>query len=103
MVLVIELEFQNLVRDFALLHGWKYYSIPDSRRASMRGWPDAVIYSVERGRILFVEFKSARGLVRPEQVTTLDDLSHFGESFIWRPGDEQEAFAELASMNTKGK
>ncbi len=96
-----EREFQNMIRDFALLHGWKYYSIPDSRLASMRGWPDAVFYSVDRGRILFVEFKSARGLVRPEQVDTLDDLSHFGEAYIWRVGDEQEAFAVLATPTTR--
>jgi hypothetical protein len=71
--------FQKRVREYAELRGWADYSIPDSRRATDRGWPDDVLRHagdraapLDRVRWLVLEHKDVDGVVRPDQVVWLD-------------------------------
>ncbi len=49
------------------------------------GFPDVVM--TRRGRLAFVEFKSVRGRLRPEQEQWLDALGMTaGETYLWTPG-----------------
>jgi hypothetical protein len=81
-----EAELQELVIAAARLGGWRWYHTADSRRSNP-GWPDLVLV---RGReALFVELKSEKGRVRPEQREWLQALERV-ETFstgILRPSD----------------
>ncbi len=69
-----EEELYASIRDHpTLLRGWRLYHTRDSRR-SPAGFPDLVLVSRGRGRLLFVELKSDTGRVRPEQAEWLDVL-----------------------------
>jgi len=61
------------------------YYVPDSRRASVRGWPDLVILG---RRVLFRELKTEYGVVSAEQYEIGAKLLWAGQSWaIWRPHD----------------
>ena len=82
-----EKEFQERVIYAARLHRWKVYAIPDSRRATIAGYPDLTMW---RGaRLLFVELKREKGKLSPAQVTVLDELRllESAEVYVWRPSD----------------
>lgn len=98
---ISESSFQWRVREYAALAGWRSFSIPDSRRASARGWPDEVFAHPtsprQRLRVAYVEFKTDAGRVRPEQKEWLGILSAVARAAnatagyemvfcgIWRP------------------
>lgn len=66
-----EKEFLQLVKDAARVHGWLTYHNLDAR-GSDPGFPDLVL--VRPPVVLFVELKTERGRVRPEQQTWIDKL-----------------------------
>jgi len=81
-----EAQFQAAVIELAQRCGWLAYHIPDSRRATSPGFPDLVL--VRGSRLLFVELKTARGRVRPEQMVWLSALCAAGvRAFVCRPKD----------------
>jgi hypothetical protein len=50
------------------------------------GWPDLVL--VRRPRVIFVELKSDRGKLTPDQMALLTELRECGqEVYVWRPED----------------
>ena len=58
------------------------------------GFPDLVLVSSERGRVIFAELKSDTGKTSGQQQAWLVDLTAAGqECYIWRPGD-LEAIAD---------
>jgi hypothetical protein len=74
--------FQRRIREFAQLRGWRVYSVPDSRRATARGFPDDTMLHLgdkppplNRLRLLIAEDKDEDGELRPDQVVWLDALS----------------------------
>ena len=80
-----EKELQAVVMELARLHNWLCYHTFDSRR-SQAGFPDLVM--VRSGRLLFVELKSATGLMRPEQRLWRERLVKTdAEYYEWRPHD----------------
>jgi hypothetical protein len=81
-----ETEWQRTVTEYATLRGWLWYHTHDSRR-SAAGFPDLVM--VRRGRLIFAELKSERGLLRGAQQTWLEALRDCceGEAYVWRPSD----------------
>ena len=81
-----EAQLQAAVIDIAERFGWYVYHTHDSRR-SQKGWPDIV--AVKPPRVLFIELKTARGRVRPEQAHVLKLLSRCDTiaSGIIRPDD----------------
>lgn len=80
--------FRQQVRQIARMYGWTFqYHTHDSRRSD-RGWPDEVIAHPDHGRVLFIEFKSDKGRIRPEQEKWIWMLQASGlEADVWRPKD----------------
>lgn len=82
-----EAELMANVRQVALLGGWLTYHTHDSRRSD-KGFPDLVMVHPITGRTVYVELKSAKGRIRPEQRTWIDALYRGGhEVYVWRPAD----------------
>lgn len=79
-------EFQTQVLELARLGGWSHYHTFDSRK-SVAGFPDLVL--VRGNRILFIELKSDRGKVTPEQRAWLDRLEQAVplSTDVWYPRD----------------
>ena len=84
-----ERDFQNRVIDLARLCGWSVYSIPDSRRVTLAGYPDLTMW---RGsRLIFAELKREKGKLSPAQIAVLDQLRELPvEVYVWRPSDWNE-------------
>ncbi len=93
-----EADFQRQIIDLARLHGWKVAHFRPARTeqgwrtpvsADGKGFPDLVLV---RGRVLFVELKSAKGRLTYEQHEWLDALTRAGaEVHVWRPDDFDRA------------
>ncbi len=80
-----ENQLQTQVLALARYYGWETYHTHDSRRSNA-GWPDLVLIKVPR--VLFIELKSFRGSLRPEQRGWLYQLRECGcEVTVWRPPD----------------
>jgi hypothetical protein len=96
---VTEAQFQNRTIQLAKGCGWRVYHTHDSRR-SEAGFPDLVL--VKGSVIAFVELKSERGKVSPEQTTWMQILHDAachpkGRVYtrVWRPHDTDEIEAFL--------
>lgn len=88
-----EAQWQELVVEFARLHGWWAFHPYDSRR-SAAGWPDLVL--LRPPELVIVELKAENGRVSPDQARVLDGLRACGiEAPVWRPSDENYVFARL--------
>lgn len=83
-----EEEFQSAVLQLAQFLGYQVrYHNPDSRR-SQAGFPDLVLASASRKRVLFRELKTDVGRVRPDQRVCLEILNLAGaDAAVWRPED----------------
>ena len=81
-----EADFQRQVVHVAQLNGWKVYSIPDSRRATMAGYPDLTMW---RGkRLVFAELKRESGKLSVQQKIVLDELQNLPvEVYVWKPSN----------------
>jgi Holliday junction resolvase-like predicted endonuclease len=89
-----EHEFQAAVIELAHLRGWLVFHSYDSRR-DPAGFPDLVM--VRGHRIMFVELKTERGRVRPQQREWLDALSCTkAEVWLWRPSNWPQIEEALA-------
>jgi hypothetical protein len=92
--LLTEAQWQTIVIEVARLNGWWVHHHYDSRR-SEPGWPDLVL--LRDGEALFVELKREDGKVAAAQAYVLDLLESAGcEACVWRPSDEERAFARLS-------
>lgn len=81
---ITEAQFMLQVISLAKLHRWMVYHTHDSRR-SQAGFPDLVLV---RERVLWLEVKTDRGRIRPEQQIWLDALNAAGqEAWVVRPAD----------------
>lgn len=84
--LVTEAQFQQAVLEMAQRLGWLCYHVYDSRR-SVPGFPDIVSVHPHHG-VVFLELKTVKGRVRPEQQRWIDTLSAVGQrAYIVRPTD----------------
>ena len=81
-----ERQLQEAVLKLARLRGWLCYHTHDSRR-SQPGFPDLVL--VRPPDVLFVELKSAKGVVSLAQEDWLLRLQHSKHvrTELWRPKD----------------
>jgi hypothetical protein len=96
---VSEREFQRAVMELATRLSWRVGHFHDSRREvrrrdgssrvvgdrAARGFPDLVL--ARAGRVLFVELKSEKGRVKPEQREWMEALGENAgvEVYCWRP------------------
>ena len=85
----LEKDFQERVCHLARLYHWRIYSIPDSRRVSMAGYPDLTMWNVEQKRLIFAELKREKGKVSESQKIVLSELGQLVqcEVYVWRPSD----------------
>ena len=83
-----ERNLQSAVLKLAGFHGYEVrYHTKDSR-GSQAGFPDLVLASKKRGKLLFRELKSDSGRLRPEQKVVLEVLAACGQDAgVWRPAD----------------
>lgn len=89
--LELEKDFQQRVVQLANLLGWRVYSVPDSRRASMAGYPDLTLWKPNK-RLIFAELKREKGKVSASQEETLRELNSIRglTAYVWRPSDWDE-------------
>lgn len=96
-----EQQWQTQVVALARQFGWEVFHAPANRPNSRghvqniaAGWPDIVCLG--HSRALFLELKSEKGRIRPEQITTLRRLAEAGcETALWRPSDLPAVLAVL--------
>lgn len=86
---VSERQFQDAIVELATRLGWMWYHVPDSRRCPA-GFPDLVL--CRPPVLLFVECKTDRGRIRPEQHEWLAALHGCDgvQVRVWRPRDWPE-------------
>ena len=79
-------ELEPAVIALARTCGWKVYHTHDSRRSEW-GYPDLTMVRVRDCRLLFVELKSAKGVVSTEQQLWLHAFSRIAQAevCVWRP------------------
>jgi hypothetical protein len=86
--LELEKDFQQRVVQLARLNKWKIFAIPDSRRASIAGYPDLTLWNPKQKRIIWVELKREKGKTSPAQDEVIEELRQCGaEVYVWRPSD----------------
>jgi len=85
----LEKDFQERVCHIARLYGWRIYSIPDSRRVSLAGYPDLTMWNVEQKRFIWAELKREKGRLSESQKVVLAELEtlEVAEVYVWRPSD----------------
>lgn len=102
----LERDFQADVIEFARHYGWRVYSVPDSRRASEKGYPDLTFWRVDHRRgqgFFFAELKREHGVLREEQIRVHGELRELGhEVYVWRPSD-WPAIVKVLGPTRKGK
>lgn len=79
-----EAALQQMVIDLARWAGFMHYHVTDPRK-SRPGFPDLVLVHTTTGRLIFVELKSEKGRIRPEQDVWLHHLGMRHEAYVWRP------------------
>jgi VRR-NUC domain len=85
----LEKDFQERVCHLARLYHWRIYSVPDSRRVSLAGYPDLTMWNVEQKRLVFAELKREKGRISESQKIVLSELQTlvYCEVYVWRPSD----------------
>ena len=96
---ISEAQHQAAVVELAQMHNWLVYYVPDSRR-SPAGFPDLVL--VRPPQVLFVECKTDKGTLRPEQREWMEALSRCNsvQVWVWRPSDWPKIEAMLMGGNS---
>jgi len=99
-----EMEWQMKVVQYAHDHHWYWLHIPRSRVGRVwltraegtlaRGWFDLLLF---RGAdVIGVELKTARGVLRPDQIMVHDHCSEAMPVYVWRPADWDEVRSVLS-------
>ena len=100
-----EAAVKRLITDAADLFGWRWVHFRTARTAHGwrtpvegplgTGWPDLVLVHRSRQRLLFIELKSDKGRLRPDQSRVLSLLyqlvegptREWAEVHVWHPKD----------------
>lgn len=83
----LERDFQERVVTHLRFNGWRVYAVPDSRRASMAGYPDLTCWNPKQHRLMFCELKREKGRVSEAQKIVLAELAAITETYLWKPSD----------------
>ncbi len=96
---VSEADFQAQVVQELVLSGWFIYHIPDSRRATMPGFPDLFCLHFEAGRVAALELKQEKGKVSPAQQEVGACLRMAGLPwYVVRPSTWPDVKAEIDAL-----
>lgn len=88
-----EKQWQAIVLELAGYYRWAHFHPYDMRRSDP-GWLDLVLCRAPE--LIFVELKTDRGKLRPEQVVWIDRLTACGqEVHVWRPRDLEAVHERL--------
>ena len=81
-----EAELKRAVLRLAYAHGWLVYHVPATnvRGSQGRGYPDLTL--ARGGKVLWLELKQERGVLREEQLRWSDQLPP-GQYYVIRPRD----------------
>ncbi|MFF5791110.1 VRR-NUC domain-containing protein [Paeniglutamicibacter sp. NPDC012692] len=83
-----EKNFQTRVIQLAKFHGFELVYHTHNSQRSAPGFPDLVMVSTQRKRILYRELKAAKGRVTADQQEWLNALARTGQDAgVWRPAD----------------
>ena len=98
--LELEKDFQARVIHLARINGWRVYHVPDSRRATMAGFPDLTLWHVRMQRLAFAELKRENGRLSDAQEEVLAELREVSkaipfEIYFWKPSDWDDIEAVL--------
>ncbi len=98
-----EKELQQAVIQTAHIYGWivAHFRPAMNARGDWRtavaadgkGFPDLTLVHDERG-LAFVEMKSVKGRLSPEQKMWLEKLSPHADTMVWRPADWMDGTIE---------
>ncbi len=82
---MLETELQTNILDLATKLGYEHYHTYRSNRSD-KGFVDLVLISAEKERLLFIELKSKKGVITPEQTMWHDLLAACDqEIYVVRP------------------
>ncbi len=85
---ITETQLREQTRDLCKNLGWKFHFTWSSIH-SPKGWPDLVL--CRPPRLIFVELKTDKGILSPEQGEWLEALAGCDcEVYVWRPDDIDE-------------
>lgn len=119
MTRVPERDFQRSVMALAELSGWETLHVRTSMQGGRfltattgtmaRGWPDLVLIHRSRQRLLFIELKSDRGRLTPDQSRVLSVLwslvegpaREWAEVHVWKPSDWPAIEAALGGVGER--
>ena len=99
---MLEKELQRAVIELAHLYGWLVFHPRPSQNSrgdwrtymsGDRGFPDLTLVHTTGG-ICFVELKSTKGRLSPEQKMWLEKLSLHADAMVWRPADWMDGTIE---------
>lgn len=102
-----EQEWQRQVTEVAEMLGWSWAHFRPAQTAKGwrtpvsgplgKGFPDLVMVRVRDQRLLFVELKSDKGVLRPDQAFVHDVLRDAGFPVVlWQPKDFNDMVRELS-------
>ena len=98
-MVVTERDLREQVRDLCNIYHWRFYFTWTSIH-SPKGFPDLVLVSSERRRVIYTELKTEKSKVTDSQRECLDELVDcHQEVYLWRPGDIEEAARILCSSS----
>lgn len=93
---ILERDWQKQVRELAQTLGYRRYHTFDSRRSDT-GFPDLVLVSPQRRRIIYLELKREKGKLTDTQASWILDLHAAGaEVYVARPRHLQALAAVLS-------
>lgn len=92
-----EAVFQRNTLSTAAAEGWSFRYHTRVSIGSLPGFPDLVLLRPRDGRLVFMELKGPKTVIRPEQQEWIDGLLAAGyEAYIFRPRDEMRVQEVLA-------
>ncbi len=105
-----EATFQSQVVELASMTGWSHLHVRRTRgrggawttSTNLPGWPDLLLWHPVGQKVLAVELKSQRGVVRPEQTEVHESLLAAGVDVrVWRPSDWDEIQQTLTAKGRR--
>jgi len=95
---VSEADLQSAIVEAMGYMGWRTYHTHDSRRSNP-GFPDIV--AVKGSRVMFVELKKEKGVIKPKQIEWLDALADaHSEVYLVRPSSQDAFMRTVARLGS---